>query len=464
MGDTETIHFIGIGGAGMSALAQLFLARGAHVTGSDAKDSPVLARLAAAGATVHVGHAAAHVGAADRVVYSAAIPEENPERQEACRRHLPLLSRAQLLGEVLDQYTGIAISGTHGKTTTTAMAAAIFLHAGADPTVILGGDWDVIGGNVRVGGGKHCLAEACEAFSSFLALRPCYAAITNIDADHLEFHGSIEGVVEAFRRFLRQVRPEGTAVVCLDDPRVRDLAGNLPCKALTYGVAAMDADLRAINLDASGPVARFRVSYRGKVLGSIRLGVPGRHNASNALAAIGLALTVGLPFDAAQMALAQFRGVGRRFERLGEANGVMVFDDYAHHPREIAATLACARAAFPGRRLWAVFQPHLYSRTQLLMEEFAAALADADHVVITEIYAARERPIAGVTGKALAVAASRKHSGGENRVAFAPTLDEGVERLRTAVRPGDVVLVMGAGDIRALGEKLVQALANEAKN
>lgn len=446
----------------MSALAHWFLARGASVSGSDAKDSPTLHRLAQAGAVVHVGHDARHVGAVDRVVYSAAIPAENPELQEARRRGLPVISRAALLGEVVARHAGLAIAGTHGKTTTTAMTAAIFLAAGRDPTILLGGDWEPIGGNVRVGASDLCIVEACEAFNSFLELRPRHAAVTNIDADHLEFHGDLDGVKQAFARFLAGRSPDGVAVVCLDDPHARVVAEQVGGRVLGYGIDALDADLRAFRVEVGPAATRFRVTYRGTPLGAVRLAVPGIHNVRNALAAIGLALVMEVPFDAVQAGLATFRGVGRRFERLGEAGGVLVIDDYAHHPTEIVATLASARAAYPGRRLWAVFQPHLYSRTQQLMDEFARALAGADRIVVTEIYPAREAPIPGVTGEALA--AATRAVVGEARVAFAPDLAAGAIYLREAVGPGDLVLIMGAGDVRQLGETLVQSLTRGAKN
>ena len=446
----------------MSALAHWFLAHGAHVSGSDAKDSPTLHRLAQAGAVVHVGHDARHLGAVDRVVYSAAIPAENPELVEAKRRGLPLISRAALLGEVLARHVGIAIAGTHGKTTTTAMTAAIFLAAGRDPTILLGGDWEPIGGNVRVGGSDLCIVEACEAFNSFLELRPHHAAVTNIDADHLEFHGDLDGVKDAFARFLAARQAGGVAVICLDDPHARAVAERAAAPLLGYGIDSLDADLRAFRVEVGPAASRFRVTYRGTSLGAVRLTVPGLHNVRNALAAIGLALVMEVPFDAVQTGLATFRGVGRRFERLGEVGGVLVIDDYAHHPTEIVATLASARTAYPERRLWAVFQPHLYSRTQRLMDEFARALAGADRVLVTEIYAAREPPIPGVTGEALAEA-TRALAGAE-RVAFAADLAAGAEYLRQAVAPGDLVLVMGAGDVRHLGESLVHSLTRGAKN
>ena len=456
----ETYHFIGIGGSGMSGLARLLLHEGVGVTGSDQKDSATLQELAAAGAHVHVGHRAGNINGATRVVYSAAIPEENPEVQVARERGLPIISRAQLLGEMLAAKSGIAIAGTHGKTTTTGMTASIFLHANADPTILVGGDWAPIRGNARPGSGPHVIAEACEAFNSFLELRPHVAVVTNVEADHLDCHGSLEGVIAAFEKFLSQVAPDGCAVLCGDDANVRQLIPALHCRHLTYGLGE-GVDLRAVDLDLSGATAGFSVVWRGERLGAVRLGVPGRHNVLNALAAVGVALDAGLPFEAVRAGLADFTGVGRRFELLGEAGGVRVMDDYAHHPTEVTATLQAAREAFRGR-LVVMFQPHLFSRTQLLMEEFAGSFGPADRVIIADIYPAREAPIPGVTAEKLAARIEALEPGKD--VHYVGPKEAAVPALLEWLQPGDVVFSMGAGDIRQSGEKLLEALRGRAKN
>jgi UDP-N-acetylmuramate--alanine ligase len=454
------VHFIGIGGVGMSGLARLLLARGIRVTGSDVKETETTEALRREGAQVLIGHRVDNLGEPDRVVYSAAIGKANPELAEARRRGIPAVVRAELLGEVMRDRIGIAIAGTHGKTTTTAMVASIFLRAGADPSILIGGDWAPIGSNARAGRGRFFIAEACEAFDSFLELHPHIAVVTNIEADHLDWHKSEEGVVEAFRRFLGQMDAAGCAIVGRDDLRVQRLLPTIPARVLTFGLED-GAELTARDLDPDRGLPRFTVLWRRSVLGEVRLNVPGRHNVLNALAALGVALEVGLPFSAAREALAEFSGVGRRFERLGLERGVLVIDDYAHHPTEIAATLAAARAALD-RRLIAVFQPHLYSRTQLLLPQFARAFRDADQVIITEIYPAREKPIPGIDGRLVAEEIARADP--RRPVTFIGGPADLLDYLLERARPGDAVLTMGAGDIREVGENLVRALHEPAKD
>ncbi len=448
------IHLVGIGGAGMSGIARLLLARGVFVTGSDAKESPAVEELRALGARIAVGHRPESVHGAARVVFTAAVRDDNPELVEARRLGIGTATRATMLGELMDATASIAVSGTHGKTTTTGMIAAIFEAAGADPTVLIGGDLASLGGNARVGHSPFFIAEACEAFRSFLELRPLVAVITNLEADHLDTYGSLEGVIEGFGQFVSQIRPSGAAILCWDDPNVRRLLPHLLCRQLRYGLED-GAELRAVDLDLDSATPRFTPRWRGGLLPEITLGVPGRHNVLNALAALGVALEVGLHPEAACRGLRDFHGVGRRFERLGEPNGVLVIDDYAHHPTELAATLSAARRSLR-RPITAVFQPHLFSRTQQLMDEFAASFGDADRVILTDIYPAREAPIPGVTAAALA-AALQAHAPGKD-VRYIASKEAIVAFLAAEARPGDAVLVLGAGDIRDVGERLVAAL------
>lgn len=454
----ERYHLVGIGGAGMSGLARLLLAEGYAVSGSDARESATLAALRAAGARVAVGHVAANLENATHLVYTDAATPDNPELVEAERRGLTVCRRARLLARLMEGRIGIAIAGTHGKTTTTGMTAAIFLAAGLDPRVLIGGDWSVLDGNAHPGRGPHFLAEACEAFHSFLELSPDVAVLTNIEADHLDCHGSLEGVIEAFRQFLARLRPGGQVVGCGDDPRVRVLAAEVGRPTVYYGIEE-PADYRAGELSLHGERPRFTLLHGDRRVGEVDLAVPGRHNVLNALAAAAAALEQDVPFTAVQRGLAEFRGVERRFDRLGEPNGILVVDDYAHHPTEVAATLAAARAAL-GRPITAVFQPHLFSRTELLQHEFGQSFSDADRVLVTEIYPAREAPIPGITGETVVRRIREREPG--KPVSFEPDRDRLLELLRRESRPGDVVVTMGAGDIRSLGVTLVDQLREGA--
>lgn len=450
----EVFHFIGIGGSGMSGLARLLLADGVQVTGSDIKESETTRSLAAAGARIALGHRAENVNGATRVVYTAAVKEDNPELLEARRRGLSTIIRAEMLDQVMAGKRGIAISGTHGKTTTTGFAGSVFLAAETDPSILVGGDWGAIGGNARGGQGRYFIAEACEAFNSFLELHPHVALITNIEADHLDCHGSLDGVIEAFRSFLGQLDPQGYAVGCRDDERVRRLLSRVEQRSVTYGLED-GADYVAVDLCLDQPHPTFTVVRGGYPLGEVRLSVPGKHNVLNALGVAALAYEEGLPFEAIARGLNEFGGVGRRFEILGDVDDILVMDDYAHHPTEVAATLSAARRSL-GRYTTVVFQPHLYSRTQLLLNDFAAAFDDANRIIVTEIYGAREEPIAGITGALLAERILAREP--EKQVEFAANRGELLHRLAAEARPGDLVITMGAGDIRELGEQLVRAL------
>ncbi len=451
---TEQYHFIGIGGSGMSGLARMLLAAGVRVSGSDLRESDTTRELRAQGATVQIGHQAENINGATHVVYTAAAREDNPELAEARRRGLPVIVRAEMLGRVMRGKIGVAIAGTHGKTTTTGMAASVFLAAGADPSVLIGGDWASIGGNAHPGRGRHFLAEACEAFNSFLHLEPRIAILTNVEADHLDCHGSLEGVLDVFRRFLDRVDPQGYVIGCGDDAHVRALLSGSGRRTVTYGLGP-DVEYAACDLALDRREPTFTLIRRGETLGTLTLGVPGRHNVLNALAVATLALEEGLPFEAIAEGLARFRGVERRFETLGEVAGVLVMDDYAHHPTEVAATLDATRRSL-SRHTTVIFQPHLYSRTQLLMEEFAQSFGQADRLFVVDIYAAREEPIAGVSSETLV--RRIRETTPQVEAEYAPDREALLQRLAEEARPGDLVMTMGAGDIRELGTQLVERL------
>jgi UDP-N-acetylmuramate--alanine ligase len=461
------IYFIGIGGVGMSGLAGVMLARGFTVAGSDPHPNAATARLEERGATVYSTQAAANIEreSPERVVYTAAIPEDNPELVAARGLGVPVITRAEFLGEMMAEFGGprIAIGGTHGKTTTTAMTAEVLLAGGLDPTVLVGGEYPPIGGNVRVGGGEVFLTEACEAYNSFLAFRPDITVVTNVEADHLDHYGTEEGVFEGFRQFLSQTTPEGTVVINAADAgcvRLAELAGgSLPRRVIWYGAERPDGEsLIAANAVTAHGRATFDLQHRigggVELLGTVELPVPGEHNVLNALAAAAAGLAAGVDGQAIAAGLARFQGTGRRFETLGEVNGVLVIDDYAHHPTEIRATLAAARAAYPERRLVAVFQPHLYSRTRDFMDEFGEALAAADAILLTNIYAAREQPIPGVNVADLAhkIAACAPRA----TLLYLPEKEDVAGALEWVTHEGDLVVVMGAGDIREAGEQFVR--------
>ena len=439
-------------------MARVLARQGVAVTGSDLRESATLESLRReSGIRAEAGHSAARLNGATLVVASAAVKKDNPEIVAARDRGVPVISRAEMLGRLMARYgRSVAITGTHGKTTTTGMAAMILEAGGLDPTVLIGGDLPLYGGNARLGGSDVFLAEACEAYDSFLDLDPKIAVVTNVEADHLDYYGDLPNVLRSFRKFLSQVT--GTAILCGYDPNVRALTDELresptAPEIVTYGLYP-EVTLRAVDVDADGLTPSYAAVWRGESLGRVTLGVPGMHNVANSLAALAVGLTLGVPFAQAAQGLQAFMGTGRRFERLGQNNaGVLVIDDYAHHPTEIRATLAAARRAYPGRRIVAVFQPHLPSRTRDFKTQFAEAFGDADHVVLTDIFLAREQPIEGVSGAGLAaLTADRRGAEHVTYVADKTTLPD---RLAEVVRPGDLVLTLGAGDIRAAGEGLL---------
>ncbi len=439
----KRVHFVGIAGAGMSALAEWLRRAGGHVDGCDAAPGEVSARLGALGIAVARGHDPAHVTGAAAVIATAAVPADHAELSAAREIGIPVLKRSVALASVVNRGTVAAIAGTHGKTTTTAMTTAILAEAGQDPTAFVGGTVAGWGGGLRSGADRVFIVEADEYDRSFHALRPHVAAVTSIEADHLDVYGSLESVHESFRTFVAGVHPEGLLVACADDKGAISLLEEASTSAIAYGTGP-HAELRAVAVEHLPEGSHFVVELRGNELGALTVAVPGLHNVRNALAAFAVARHLGADFASAARALAEFRGVGRRFEHVAASEGFSVIDDYAHHPTEIVATLRTARQVFPGRRLVAAFQPHLYTRTRDFADAFGTALAIADEVWVTDIYAAREAPLPGVSA-GLIVAAAR--SAGASRVQHAPSLDDLTDALVESLRPGDVLVGMGAGNI-----------------
>lgn len=447
---SQPVHFVGIAGAGMSALAELLHRRGARVTGCDANpaNAPDLHRL---GIPVHTGHDPAHVESAGALVVTSAMPREHPELVRARERGIPVIRRAEALAEAIAGGDVVAIAGTHGKTTTTVMTTAALRATGLEPTGIAGGRVGAWGGNLSDGGDRLFVVEADEYDRSFLALTPTVAAVTNVEADHLDIYAGLDDIRDAFSRFLAPAR---ALVLCDDDPGVRSVSLPSGPQVIRYAIRSADARLRADGLRAEGTGSTFTVLFDEEPVCTVRLRVPGEHNVLNALAALGNGLALGA--DPVRMAdgLAEFTGVERRFQRIGEVDGVLVVDDYAHHPTEIRATLGAARAAYPGRRIVAAFQPHLFSRTRDFAREFGEALGLADVAFLTEIYPAREQPIAGVTAGLIADAA---RAAGEP-VAWRGAREDLAAALAGAARSGDVILTMGAGDITRTGPELLALL------
>jgi len=456
---SECIHFVGIGGAGMSGLARVLARQGTAVTGSDLRESPTLAALRReSGIRAEAGHEASNLNGATLVVASAAVKKDNPEMAAARERGIPVISRAEMLGRLMARYPrSVAITGTHGKTTTTGMTALVLESGDLDPTVLIGGDLPAYGGNARLGGSDVFVAEACEAYDSFLDLNPQIAVVTNIEADHLDYYGDLANVLRSFRKFLSQV--SGTVIVHGSDPNIQavleEMRGSkrMP-DIIIYAADGSDAALSAQEIVLDSATPSYTALWQGRPLGRLELQVPGLHTITNSLAAVAVGLTLGVPFDQIAAGLAGFTGTGRRFERLGTtASDVLVIDDYAHHPTEIRATLAAARRAFGDRRIVAVFQPHLPSRTRDFKTEFAESFFDADHVVLTDIFLAREQPMDGVTGAGLAALTADRR--GADHVTYAADKSTLPGRLAEIVRPGDLVLTLGAGDIRTAGEGLL---------
>jgi len=463
LGKTRRIHFVGIGGIGMSGIAELLANLGFDVSGSDVRRSETTDRLTTKfGVKVYEGHQQAHVGDAEVVVFSSAVGASNPEIVEASRRSIPVIPRAEMLAELMRLRFSIAVAGSHGKTTTTSMIAVVLERAGVDPTAVIGGRLSAFGSNARLGRSEYLVAEADESDRSFLMLWPTIAVLTNIDHEHMESYGSFADLQQAFVEFANKVPFYGSVVACADEP---DLAAVLPRvnrRVVTYGLnegpAEAGPSVRGVDVELGAFGGRC-VVYRGdgsnrERLGALQLSIPGRHNLQNALAAVAVADRLGIDFSHVASALADFRGAERRFERRGEAGGVLVVDDYGHHPTEIAAVLAAARATL-GRRLVVAFQPHRYTRTHRLMGAFGPALREADEIVLTDIYAASEDAIPGVTIEALAEAV---RSGSGRPVRVAKSLDDVIPAILEIARPGDAVITLGAGSIGSLPSRLIEAL------
>ncbi|WP_092486743.1 UDP-N-acetylmuramate--L-alanine ligase [Desulfoscipio geothermicus] len=453
----DKVHFIGIGGAGMSGLARVLLDENYDVRGSDLNSTPVTARLQELGAVVYQGHDGANIKDAGLVVYSTAIKPDNPELQTARKVGIPVMHRADLLGLLMKRQKGVAVAGAHGKTTTTAMLALVLEQCHQDPTILIGGELTQIGGNAKIGRGEFLVAEADESDKSFLKLWPYLAVVTNIEDDHLDHYGSMQEIINAFRGFLQKVPGDGTAVLCLDDPNLRALARDCGGKVITYALDHPQADyvLRSIKLHDSG--SSGEVYYREAHLGRLELVVPGRHNLSNALAVVAASRALGLPFDDVVKSLRLFRGAGRRYQLLGRVRNITVVDDYAHHPTEIAATLRAARQVHRGRII-AVFQPHRYTRTALLHERFGTCFTGADVVIINDIYSAGESPMEGVSAR-LIVDAVHRHRGTPPH--YLGNREETLAFLKGFLREGDLVLTMGAGDVWKTGVELLNRLKGE---
>lgn len=461
------VHFVGIGGIGMCGIAEILHGLGCEVSGSDLHEGPTVVHLRRRGIEVALGHDAAHVANADVVVVSSAIRAGNPEVRDAQDRGVPVIPRAEMLAEIMRMKEGIAVAGTHGKTTTTSLIAHVLDRAGLDPTSVIGGRvWgsasdperaDHAPSGARLGEGELLVAEADESDGSFLRLAPVIAVITNVEAEHLDHYGDLAAIERAFATFANRVPFWGLAVLCLDHPGVQAVLPRLTRPTRTYGFAAQ-ADWIATEPEAHAAGMRFGVRHRGKVRGEVELPLPGRHNVQNALASLAVAHELGVDFGVAAAALADFPGIERRFETKGTADGVRVVDDYGHHPTEIRATLEAARGMHAGR-LVVVFQPHRYSRTRDLLAEFAAAFHDADLLVVTEIYGAGEDKIPGIDGAALADAIRER---GHRGVRFIADLETLPDALAPELRPGDLVLTLGAGSVGGLGPRILAALGERS--
>jgi UDP-N-acetylmuramate--alanine ligase len=452
------IHFVGIGGIGMSGIAELLLNLGYTVSGSDLRESAITRRLASLGGRIHIGHQGEWIKGADVVVTSTAVKADNPEVLAASQAQVPVIRRAEMLAELMRlKRFGIAVAGSHGKTTTTSMVGWVLAQAGLDPTVVIGGQVNSLGTNAKLGQGEFLVAEADESDGSFLHLSPVVEVVTNIDLEHLDYYRDIDQIKEVFLEFINKIPFYGAAVICLDDPDVADLLPLIKKRLITYGMSAQ-AQIRARDIVTVGLSTRFEVYQGGEHLGQIVLPLAGIHNVYNTLAAVGVGLELDIPFAVIAEAMASFSGVQRRLQIKGEGHGITVVDDYGHHPTEIRATLSAMRAAWPNRRLVVFFQPHRYSRTHGLMREFSTAFYEADILYVTEIYPAGEAPIPGVTSATL-VDSIQAH--GHKQAYMAPTLEQIAAVAMTIIKPGDVVLTLGAGSIYRAGEQILKTLQEQ---
>lgn len=453
-GKIHKIHFVGIGGIGMSGIAEVLINLGYQVSGSDLRESEITRRLASIGGIIAYGHRTENLAEVDVVVTSTAVDRKNPEVQEAHRRKIPVIPRAEMLAELMRMKYGIAIAGTHGKTTTTSMVATVLSHGGIDPTVVIGGRLDSIGSNAKLGQGKFLVAEADESDGSFLKLSPTIAVVTNVDADHMDFYRDLDEIRATFIDFINKVPFFGLAVLCLDDENLQGMIPQVGKRLITYGLTSQ-ADFQASDIRHDADRTSFQVHYRSEILGRLNIRMPGQHNVLNALAAVAVGMELDLPFATIAEGFEDFGGVGRRFQIKGESREVMVVDDYGHHPVEIKATLAAARGGWT-RRIVAVFQPHRYSRTQALFDDFTKAFYQADLVVMMDVYAAGEEPIEGVSAEKLAAGISGH---GHRSCCYTGTAEATLSYLIENVQPKDIVITLGAGNVWQVGEELLEHLA-----
>ncbi len=454
---SEHVHFIGIGGYGMSAIARVMLEMGYTVTGSDVASQELTEKLAAKGAKIYIGHTPEHIAGADIVVYSTALSRDNVERVAAEELNIPTLHRSQMLARLLNERKGIAVAGAHGKTTTSSMIALVMERCNVDPTYIIGGEITNLGTNAKAGKSEFVVAEADESDGSFLQYHPWQGIVTNIEADHLEnYDGDFNRLKSAYVQFLSQIRPDGAAIVCADDQNIREMLPQLQTRVITYGVEH-EADYMATDIQLGDRRLSFTMSRKGTALGTIELSVPGKHNMYNAMATVISCLEAGIPFDQIAATIVEFHGAKRRFQVLGEGNDILIIDDYAHHPTEIEATISAARAT--GKRIIAVFQPQRYSRTFFLLDAFSRAFSEANEVIITDIYSpAGEKQIAGVHSSKLVDLIVQNSNA---NAVYLPTKEAVIEELKDRLQPGDLVLTMGAGDIWKAGDALARHLRGQ---
>ena len=455
-GKIKHIHLVGIGGTGMSGIAELLLNLGYKVTGSDLAVTEVTERLSRLGGEIALGHKAENVKDADVVVYSSAVKPDNPEMIEARSKGIPVIPRAEMLAELMRMKYGIAVGGAHGKTTTTWLVGLVMAAAGLDPTIVVGGRLKALGTNAKLGGGRYLVAEADESDGSFLRLSPTLAIVTNIDEEHLDHYRDLDEIKDAFVEFVNKVPFYGSAIVCLDQENVQAVLPRVTRRVVTYGLSPQ-ADLRGTEISQEDAGVTFNVALRGRKLGSLFVRIPGEHNVLNALAAVAVASELDIPFAAVSEGISRFTGISRRLEHKGEAAGVTVMDDYAHHPTEIMATLRATRSVWR-KRVVAVFQPHRHTRTKALWERLGRSLYDADSVVVTSIYGAGEEPVAGVTAELVAKAAV---TSGHRDVTYIPDRAKVIEHLARMLRPGDLLITLGAGDVWKVGEEVLRRLGSE---
>ncbi len=454
----KNIHFVGIGGIGMSGIAEILINRGFIVSGSDRTLTEVTDHLARIGATVYEGHDPAHVRDADVLVYSSAVTPDNPEVRAAQEKGIPVIRRAEMLAEVMRLNYGIGIAGTHGKTTTTSLIGLVLIEAGFDPTVIVGGKLHGLGGtNARLGRGNFTVVEADEFDRSFLQLTPTIAVLTTLEEEHLDIYRDLRDIQNAFVEFANKVPFYGFVVMCLDEPALQEIRPQIRKKTISYGLAAQ-SDVRAVELEHRERTTSFTVVHRGVEAGRVTLQLPGEHNVRNALAAVAVGLEINVPFDAVRRAVEQFTGVFRRFEIKGEVGGIMLVDDYAHHPTEVRETLRAVKAGWK-RRVVAVFQPHTYTRTRDFALQFGRSFFNADQLIVTDVYPAREQPIEGITGEII-VEAARQY--GHRNAQYVRRKEEVPDALEAAAREGDIVITMGAGDIYRFGAEFLRRLKEKA--